>query len=60
MATEVLLPRLTDTMHQGMISYWYKKEGEYSRRRASFRCGNRQGQCGSQCCCDGCSLEDTC
>jgi pyruvate/2-oxoglutarate dehydrogenase complex dihydrolipoamide acyltransferase (E2) component len=28
MATEVLLPRLTDTMHQGMISYWYKKEGE--------------------------------
>lgn len=28
MATEVLLPRLTDTMHQGMISYWYKKEGD--------------------------------
>jgi len=29
MATEILLPRLTDTMHQGMISYWYKKEGEF-------------------------------
>ncbi len=28
MAIEVLLPRLTDTMHQGMISYWYQKEGE--------------------------------
>lgn len=28
MATEILLPRLTDTMHQGMISYWYKKEGD--------------------------------
>jgi len=27
-ATEILLPRLTDTMHQGMISYWYKKEGD--------------------------------
>jgi pyruvate/2-oxoglutarate dehydrogenase complex dihydrolipoamide acyltransferase (E2) component len=29
MAVEILLPRLTDTMHQGMISYWYKKEGEF-------------------------------
>lgn len=29
MATEILLPRLTDTMHQGMISYWYKKEGDF-------------------------------
>jgi len=29
MATEILLPRLTDTMHQGMISYWYKREGEF-------------------------------
>jgi len=28
MATEILLPRLTDTMHEGFISYWYKKEGE--------------------------------
>ena len=28
MAIEILLPRLTDTMHQGMISYWYKKERE--------------------------------
>jgi pyruvate/2-oxoglutarate dehydrogenase complex dihydrolipoamide acyltransferase (E2) component len=29
MAVEILLPRLTDTMHQGMISFWYKKEGEF-------------------------------
>ncbi len=28
MATEIIMPRLTDTMHVGMISYWYKKEGE--------------------------------
>lgn len=28
MATEIVMPRLTDTMHKGMISYWYKKEGE--------------------------------
>ena len=28
MAVEIHLPRLTDTMLQGMISYWYKKEGE--------------------------------
>jgi pyruvate dehydrogenase E2 component (dihydrolipoamide acetyltransferase) len=29
MAVEILLPRLTDTMHQGMISYWYKQEGDF-------------------------------
>jgi len=29
MAVEILLPRLTDTMHQGLISYWYKKEGDF-------------------------------
>jgi pyruvate/2-oxoglutarate dehydrogenase complex dihydrolipoamide acyltransferase (E2) component len=28
MATEILMPRLTDTMLQGVISHWYKKEGE--------------------------------
>jgi pyruvate/2-oxoglutarate dehydrogenase complex dihydrolipoamide acyltransferase (E2) component len=28
MAVEILLPRMTDTMLKGMISYWYKKEGE--------------------------------
>lgn len=28
MAVEILMPRLTDTMHEGMISYWYKKEGK--------------------------------
>ena len=28
MATEILMPRLTDTMHQGTITCWYKKEGE--------------------------------
>ena len=28
MATEILMPRLTDTMLQGVISHWYKKEGQ--------------------------------
>lgn len=28
MATEIVVPRLTDTMLKGTISYWYKKEGE--------------------------------
>lgn len=28
MAVEILMPRLTDTMHEGMISYWYKTEEE--------------------------------
>ena len=28
MAVEILLPRMTDTMLRGMISSWYKKEGE--------------------------------
>ena len=28
MATEVCLPRLTDTMQEGIVSYWYKKEEE--------------------------------
>ena len=27
-ATEVLMPRLTDTMYQGKITNWFKKEGE--------------------------------
>ena len=29
MALEILLPRLSDTMHQGIISYWYKQEGDF-------------------------------
>jgi 2-oxoglutarate dehydrogenase E2 component (dihydrolipoamide succinyltransferase) len=29
MAFKILMPRLTETMHQGMISCWHKKEGEF-------------------------------
>ena len=32
MATKIVMPRLTDTMHLGMISYWYNKEGETVRQ----------------------------
>lgn len=28
MAVEVLMPRLTDTMHKGLVTYWYKSEEE--------------------------------
>ena len=28
MAIEVIMPRLTDTMHEGIISYWYCQEGD--------------------------------
>ena len=28
MAVEILMPRLTDTMHEGIISYWYCHEGD--------------------------------
>jgi len=28
MAVEIMMPRLTDTMHEGIISYWYYQEGD--------------------------------
>lgn len=28
MAHKILMPRLTDTMHEGQITFWYKKEGD--------------------------------
>ena len=28
MAVEIFMPRLSDTMHQGTISYWYFQEGD--------------------------------
>jgi len=37
MTVEILMPRLTDTMHEGLITTWYKKEGErVSRGEALF------------------------
>ncbi len=36
MATEILMPRLTDTMHQGTITHWYKKEGEAVHENEPF------------------------
>ncbi len=36
MAVEILMPRLTDTMHEGTISYWYCQEGDTIKEGEPF------------------------